>query len=238
MRPRTRNRLAKIALTLIFLGLTSISFYMKIAGHYLLPNISTNTALDRPEVDVRTTLRPTPLQRHINTTVGLGIVDDNGATRSETLSDVEPEEEELDPFATQSPKGKRWTSPYKHQNRNAEHWWRNSDSCFEVDNICRSSQNKWFYFHHPNITSVLHQPTLELKYMPYEYRRAAWADTRIRMNVQSTSRTEFGSRHDKCHISSTPHHVVLQSTFNVSSIVWDGIFKYVCILHPMSLIFY
>lgn len=216
---RPRNRLAKVALGLIILGLTSSSFYLKIVSYISLTSSDVNVVsmhyLDRPI-----------LNHHIN----------NFTNENETRRHEEDTAQnnnigvKLDPFAQQKPKGEKfkWTSRY---NNHAEYhsWWRNSDSCFEVDNICRSSKDQWFYYHvdsHTNNTAAAaaafeeepHQPTLELMYPPLHYRKAVWADTRIRMTVQSTSRTDLQAIDDACHISSIPNHVVVQSTFNVSEI--------------------
>ena len=130
----------------------------------------------------------------------------------------EEEDDEADPFATQNPVGERWTSPHKNKN-DTQYWWQNSDSCLAVDNICRSSSNSWFYY--STSSSSYHQPTFELQYMPYSYRKGVYADVRVKLKVHSSSRVSWdslindGSKH--CRMSSIPHHVVLQSVFNVSA---------------------
>ena len=143
----------------------------------------------------------------------------NHSTVGHKLSEADDEDND-DPFEVQNPQGSRWTSPFKHKS-DAIFWWRNSDGCFEVDNICRSSQNKWFYYddHHSSSSPI--QPALELKYMPYSYNKGTWADVRVKFEVQSTSRVQWESlanNHDgdDCQISSAAYHVVLHSLFNVS----------------------
>lgn len=125
-----------------------------------------------------------------------------------------------DPFAPQKRTGAIWKSPYKHQN-NGQSWWKYSDTCFAVDDICRASQNRWFYFHqgsHRDTTNADEkwQPNFELKYMPYAYSVKTWADTRVQMDVQSSSfvlwEKLLGT--NQCSLSSVPYHVVLQSNYN------------------------
>lgn len=130
-----------------------------------------------------------------------------------------------DPFAPQKQTGQIWRSSHKQQN-NGPHWWRYSDTCFEVDNICRISDNRWFYFHNSEGNSSLWwQPSFELKYMPYAYSVRTWADTRVQIKVQSSHRLSKEKIRDMshCELSSIPYHVVLQSVYNVSLLLYPNI---------------
>jgi hypothetical protein len=138
-----------------------------------------------------------------------------------------------DPFAPQKRTGAFWTSPKKHQD-NGKNWWQHSDTCFAMDNICHASQNQWFYIH-KNFTShhekrwQEQQPSFELKYMPSAYSRGTWADTRIQMDVDSTSHFVSWNKLrelNQCQVSMVPYHVVLQSTYNAS----DADYQHVLLL--------
>lgn len=122
--------------------------------------------------------------------------------------------------ARQRRNGTKYNSPLKGRN-NGVQWWSYSDSCFSVDNICRISRNRWFYFHNSSInTSAIHgewQPSFGLKHMPSTYPKGAYADTRIQMNVDASHRISWGSlMTTDCMVSNDPYHVVLQSLYNVS----------------------
>ncbi|KAL7518303.1 LOW QUALITY PROTEIN: hypothetical protein ACHAWX_003143 [Stephanocyclus meneghinianus] len=126
------------------------------------------------------------------------------------------------PFATQQRKGEKWTAPFRYGN-NGEHWWKYSDSCFEVDNICRFSRNRWFYYTNDGSSNAGEsednapwQPTFQLEYAPFNYRAGVYADTRIQINAQSSNRVTWEelARGSECRVSSVPHHIVLQSLFN------------------------
>jgi hypothetical protein len=123
-------------------------------------------------------------------------------------------------LASQKRNGTKYKSPFKNQN-NGVHWWTYSDMCFAVDNVCRMSHNRWFYAYNstPTNSRRIWQPSFELKYMPQSYRKGAYADTRMQMNVLSFHRVSWSEleKINQCEMSSTPYHVVLQSLFNVSS---------------------
>lgn len=129
-------------------------------------------------------------------------------------------------LAPQRRNGTPFISLTKHQN-NGDHWWSYTDSCFAVDDICRIPNNRWFYFRHNSVdpkhsnrsVTIKWQPSFELKYMPHTYQRGVYADTRIQMNVHASHRVILDEleQTDQCRMSSDPHHVVLQSLFNVSS---------------------
>jgi hypothetical protein len=101
-----------------------------------------------------------------------------------------------------------------------EYWWQNSKTCFGVHNICRSSKNRWFYFHQRTNSSKLFQPSFSLKYVPYSYRRGLFADIRVKMSVNFSSVLSWEelmpSGSEKCDISSVDQHVVLHALHNVS----------------------
>jgi hypothetical protein len=120
-----------------------------------------------------------------------------------------------DPFAPQERTGQVWTSPHKNQT-NGNQWWKYSDTCFAVDDICRFSQNRWFYIR--DTRPLGWQPTLELKYMPYSYSPKTWADTRIQMTVQASHKISWEKlvTTNQCDVSMVPYHVILQSNYNVS----------------------
>ena len=119
-----------------------------------------------------------------------------------------------DPFAPQ----KRTGSVFHHDKHHPRFWWEHSNTCFAVDDICRASQNRWFYFHRPNSNSSItkSQPSFELKYMPYSYSLRTWADTRIQMSVQSSHLVPWEKIREtnQCSVSRIPYHVVLQSNYN------------------------
>ena len=125
--------------------------------------------------------------------------------------DEEDDGDDMDPFAKQEPKGDRWSSPWKSHD-NFGRWWRYSDSCIEIERVCRSEENKWFYY--GAHTEEPNQPTIELKYVPYSYRRGVYADTRARMKVRSSSRVEAGHLKGRCSLSDVETHVVLHSQFD------------------------
>ncbi|KAL3804882.1 hypothetical protein HJC23_006654 [Cyclotella cryptica] len=137
-----------------------------------------------------------------------------------TIQVHDPEKD--DPFATQKRKGQKWKSPFKRQ-YNEERWWKYTDSCFAVDNICRLSHNRWFYYEKNRSSNPSEgydttqwQPSFEVKYAPYAYRTGVYADTRMQLNVQSSHRVSWEefARGSFCHVSSVPYHIVLQSLFN------------------------
>jgi len=119
-----------------------------------------------------------------------------------------------DPFAQQNPKGILWRSPGKAQNR-TDTWWRYSDSCYAIDQVCRSARNnKWFYYASNKKTEAPNQPNFELKYVPYSYRRGVYADVRAQMRLQTALRVESENLDGRCSLSDVPLHIVLHSQFN------------------------
>mmetsp|Transcript_37262 Transcript_37262/g.78065 ORF Transcript_37262/g.78065 Transcript_37262/m.78065 type:complete len:847 (+) Transcript_37262:261-2801(+) len=104
----------------------------------------------------------------------------------------------------------------------SEQWWRKSRMCFEVDYICHGqAKNDWFYYAPSNSKQRQNpfQPTMELKSAPAKYDGGKdRGEGRISINVASASKVkpiniDDGSN-SKCHVSSTPTHIVLQSLFN------------------------
>ncbi|KAL7541964.1 hypothetical protein ACHAXR_011389 [Thalassiosira sp. AJA248-18] len=111
-------------------------------------------------------------------------------------------------------------------------WWRKSNLCFEVDYICHEQEkNEWFYYSPPNEDeeAFLFQPTLELKSAPARFGgKKDYAEKRISIKVASSSKLKpeqmslWGNKRifakqnsdNKCQISLTPTHIVLQSLFN------------------------
>jgi hypothetical protein len=120
-------------------------------------------------------------------------------------------------------------------------WWRNSSHCFPVDQIChRGKENEWFYFAtYPRKLeknddgrdgNALFQPNMELKSAPDKYDGGKdRGEKRISIKVSSSFNVEpaeisfegdglayvkANSNDDRCHISSSTVHVVLQSVFN------------------------
>lgn len=141
-----------------------------------------------------------------------------------------------DPFAPQKQIGSVWKQQHKRRRTTRFFWWEHSDTCFAVDDICRTSQNRWFYFHQPspkdNNTNQKWQPSVELKYMPYSYTPKTWADTRVQMNIQSRHLVpwEKMNKANLCRVSLVPYHVVLQSNYNDVSQSYTCTFYGKCIL--------
>ncbi|KAL3816881.1 hypothetical protein ACHAXA_006957, partial [Cyclostephanos tholiformis] len=130
------------------------------------------------------------------------------------------------------PKGEKWhgwdghfhgTQPPKNE------WWRNSNNCFAVDNIChRRKDNEWFYYPRRSGGDPF-QPNMELKSAPAKYDGGTNSgERRISIKVSSSSilePTEISYEEDgnafvendsnktRCQISSR-RHVVVQSMFN------------------------
>ncbi|KAL3766502.1 LOW QUALITY PROTEIN: hypothetical protein ACHAW5_001171 [Stephanodiscus triporus] len=159
-----------------------------------------------------------------------------------TARDVEAEEDD-NPRPKKDPKGERWRGRPKSSSgalpRNA--WWRNSKNCFEVDQIChRRKGNEWFYYPTPqqyeynedgqDDYNALFQPNMELKSAPAKYDGGKnTGDKRISIKVSSSSKFEAveltfeeddlafvktDSNDDRCQVSPSKVHVVLQSVFN------------------------
>eukprot|EP00956_Cyclotella_meneghiniana_P011732 scaffold16511_cov67-Cyclotella_meneghiniana.AAC.6 len=126
-------------------------------------------------------------------------------------------------LAPQRRNGTRYNSPIKYQD-NGDHWWTYTDSCFAVDHICRISRNRWFYFQNSSIDDESlrtnakgrWQPSFELKYMPYSYRRGLFANTLMQMSTSSSHQISWEEISDLCIIDAVHYHIVLQSLFNVS----------------------
>jgi hypothetical protein len=160
-----------------------------------------------------------------------------------TARDVEAEDDD-NPRPKKNPKGERWRGRPKGSSGalpgNA--WWRNSKNCFEVDQIChRGQENEWFYYPTPqqyeynedgqgDYYNALFQPSMELKSAPAKYDGGRnTGDKRISIKVSSSSKFEAvelsfeedglafvmtDSNDDRCQVSSSKVHVVLQSVFN------------------------
>jgi len=123
-------------------------------------------------------------------------------------------------------------------------WWRNSRHCFAVDQIChRRKENEWFYYAttsprkleknddgREDGRNALFQPNMELKSAPDKYDGGKdRGEKRISIKVSSSFNAEPAeisfedddlayvkskSNDERCRISSSTVHVVLQSLFN------------------------
>jgi hypothetical protein len=143
-----------------------------------------------------------------------------------TLLDIEslfnftiPDPEASGRQAPQRRNGTKYKSPFKRLN-NGNHWWAYTDSCFAVDDVCRYSQNRWFYTNYSNANEKTKwQPSFELKYMPQAHQKGAYADARVQMTVDASHRISWRKleKSNQCVMSNDPYHVVLQSLYNVSS---------------------
>lgn len=95
---------------------------------------------------------------------------------------------------------------------NKEYFWdkREQSSCFHLDDICHGD-DRWFYrhserttSHQPTITYVAGNVTLSHGYID--------VDNRFYFNVSTDSK--FATADDRCRVSPTPFHMVVQSAFN------------------------
>ena len=109
-------------------------------------------------------------------------------------------------------------------------WWRNNSRCFEVDYICHQPHsNQWEYMTsttttfsnnpHSKQQQRIFQPTMELKPSAFKYDGGRYnAELRIGIMVHSPldKRRINGGNFpmEKCQLSTTKIHIVLQSVFN------------------------
>lgn len=115
-----------------------------------------------------------------------------------------------------------WNGWPQSPSESSTNWWRQTKTCFEVDHICHTSGNDWFYYEPQSYRSTLFQPTLQLKYEALKYDRGMIANTRVNFTVNASSKVHggyidehtFQQSSGTCKISPIQTHMTLQSNYN------------------------
>ena len=117
------------------------------------------------------------------------------------------------------PRGEKWRGWDGHADSGARppenEWWRNSENCFAVDDVChRRMDNAWFYHAGRRDDGTPFQPYMELKCAPAKYDGGANSgDRRISIKLSPPSKLD-GNLTGGCKFSHSRVHVVVQSLFN------------------------
>lgn len=118
--------------------------------------------------------------------------------------------------------GVKWNGWPQSPLESSSNWWRQTKTCFEVDHICHTPGNDWFYYEPQSNRSTSFQPSMELKNAAWNYDKGMIANTRVNFTVNASSIVHgvyidehtFQQSSGTCKISSIPTHMTLHSNYN------------------------